>query len=79
MKWTTKPKMYGWYWWKPEKDIIPEMMYLMYNDTSIIGERPELVAMFPYETSLKYTPIIQLKGYYFGSIEEPKKDTEYEE
>ena len=55
------------------------MIYLMYNYTGFIGEKPELSAVFPYSTPLKYTPIIQLKGYYFGPIEEPNKDTEYEE
>lgn len=78
MKWTIKPKIYGWYWWKQEKDIIPQMVYLTWEANMFKEGKIRLVFLFPMFTN-EIKSVEELGGYYFGPIEEPNENTEYEE
>lgn len=72
LQWTTElPTEPGWYWWRPEKNIVPHMVYVVWESTMRSVQKDRMFVLYPH-SDVEFA-VDERPGEWAGPIPEPQE------
>lgn len=72
LHWTTEtPTEPGWYWWRPEKNIVPHMVYVVWESTMRSVQKDRMFVLYPH-SDVEFA-VDERPGQWAGPIPEPEE------
>ena len=72
MKWTKeKPMKSGWYWWRPKKNFVPHIAYVVWESVIHPVQKDRMFVLYP-PFSVEFT-VNERGGEWAGPIQEPEE------